>query len=345
MRVLITGGSGFLGAHMTRFLLDRGHPVRSLDLVPFDVADLRDDIEEVVGDIRDPETVASSVAGVDVVIHAAAALPLYSPEDIRSTDVGGTRVVLQAALDAGVGRVVMVSSTAVYGVPDHHPLVEDDPLIGVGPYGEAKVAAERLCAEFRAQGICVPVVRPKTFVGPGRLGVFALLFDWAYTGHGFPVLGRGDNRYQLLDVEDLCDALYRCATLADVAVNDTFNVGAAVFGTIREDFQAVLDRAGYGKEVRSIPAQPAIAVLRLLETFGLSPLYEWVYETASADSYVSTEKAERVLGWHPRYSNAQSLVRSYDWYVEHVGEFAGREGITHRVPWRQGVLSLAKWLF
>jgi nucleoside-diphosphate-sugar epimerase len=78
-----------------------------------------------------------------------------------------------------VDRVIHVSSTAVYGVPDHHPLFETDPLIGVGPYGEAKIAAEQLCVEFRQKGLCIPILRPKSFVGPERLGVFALLFDWA----------------------------------------------------------------------------------------------------------------------------------------------------------------------
>src|SRR5205823_8118135 len=107
----------------------------------------------------------------DVVVHAAAALPLWRPADIRSTNVEGTRTILTAARAAGMGRVVYISSTAVYGVPEKHPLVEDDPLIGVGPYGESKIAAERLCTAFRSQGYCVPVLRPKTFLGTGRLGV------------------------------------------------------------------------------------------------------------------------------------------------------------------------------
>ena len=117
--------------------------------------------------------------GVDIVIHGAAALPLYSPQDIYTTDVDGTRNVLQAAKQNNVERVIHVSSTAVYGVPDHHPLLETDRMIGVGPYGEAKVKAEEVVQEFRKQGMCVPVLRPKSFIGPERLGVFAMLYEWA----------------------------------------------------------------------------------------------------------------------------------------------------------------------
>lgn len=280
-----------------------------------------------------------------MVVHTAAALPLYPDEQIRSTDIDGTRMVLETALELGVPRVVHVSSTAVYGIPDHHPLYETDRLEGVGAYGEAKVAAEALCVDFRARGLCVPIVRPKSFVGPERLGVFALLYDWAYTGHRFPLLGSGANRYQLLDVEDLCAAIYLAATLDAERVNDTFNIGAAEFATMREDYQAVLDEAGHGKSIVPLPAAPAIWTLRVLERLGWSPLYKWVYETATKDSFVSIEKAQRVLGWAPRYSNREALLRNYRWYVANLDRFAHQSGVTHRVPWSQGVLGLAKRVF
>ena len=345
MRYLVTGGSGFLGINLIRSLLGHGHQVRSLDLIEFDYADCVDRVEAIVGDIRDEHAVRAAMADIDIVVHTAAALPLYSPEDIRSTDVDGTRILLEAAETQGVDRFVMISSTAVYGIPDHHPLLEDDPLIGVGPYGEAKIAAEEVCLRYRERGMCIPIVRPKSFIGPERLGVFALFYDWAYTGHGFPMIGDGTNRYQLLDVEDLCDAIYLCCTLERGAVNDTFNIGAEEFATMREDYQAVLDRAGHGKRIKGFPAAPMIWTLRVLEALKLSPLYKWVYETASRDSFVSIDKAKRVLGWQPKYSNQDALVRNYEWYVEHLDDFAGESGVSHRVPWKQGILGMAKRFF
>lgn len=342
--VLITGGAGFLGINLVRFLLARGHAVRSLDLMPFDYPEAPQ-IEEIHGDIRDPDAVRKAMEGVKTVVHCAAALPLYTPEEIHSTDVEGTRVLLEAAEEAGVERFVHISSTAVYGVPDHHPIYEDDPVSGVGPYGHAKIEAEAVCSEFRERGMCVSVLRPKSFIGPERLGVFELLYNFAADGHNFPVLGAGDNRYQLLDVEDLCEAIYRCATMERDLVNDVFNVGAEEFTTMRQDFQAVLDRAGFDKRVIGLPAGPAIAILRLLEALHLSPLYAWVYETAAKDSFVGTDKIREKLGFTPRFSNQEALIRNYDWYVANRGKIAKASGVTHRVPWKRGALKLARLVF
>ena len=344
MKVLITGGAGFLGINLIRFLLQRGYQLRSLDLAPFTYPEVTE-IEAVTGDIRDADTARHAVQGVDAVIHCAAALPLYSPEQIHSTDVTGTRVLLEASRAAGIKRFVHISSTAVYGVPDHHPIYEDDPVSGVGPYGKAKIGAEEVCAEFREAGMCVPILRPKSFVGPERLGIFELLYDFASQGRGFPVIGSGANRYQLLDVEDLCRAIHLCATLNAAQVDDVFNVGAAEFGTMRQDFQAVLDRAGHGKRIVGLPRAPAIWTLKLLEALHLSPVYQWIYDTAAKDSYVSIDKIRDRLGFTPRYSNRQALIRNYDWYVANRDRIRAAPGVTHRAPWKRGALKLASHLF
>lgn len=344
MKVMITGGAGFLGINLVRCLLSRGIAVTSLDIAAFDYPE-KDKVTIVTGDIRKAADVSKALAGCDCVVHCAAALPLYKPEDIYSTDIDGTRTVLEESKKAGIKRVVHVSSTAVYGVPDHHPLFEDDPMVGVGPYGEAKIKAEELCFAYRQQGMCVPVIRPKSFVGPERLGVFAMLYDWASDGRGFPILGKGRNLYQYLDVEDLCEAIYLCLSKEEEIVNDTFNIGAKVFATFREDFQAVLDRAGFGKKIIPFPSGPAIMILRFLEMLKLSPLYKWVYETACQESFVSIEKAEKKLGFTPKFSNKQALIRNYEWYLAHKDSFAQSTGISHRVPWSQGILQLVKLLF
>ena len=85
--------------------------------------------------------------------------------------------------------------------------------------------------------------------------------------------------------------------------------------------------------------------LRILEKLHLSPLYKWVYETVTKDSFVSIEKAERVLGYKPKYANKDALVRNYQWYVDHLKDFEGQSGVSHRVPWKQGALSLLKKVF
>jgi nucleoside-diphosphate-sugar epimerase len=342
---LITGGAGFLGINMTRYLLERGHKVVSLDIADFDYPE-KDRITEIKGDIRDRAMVDRSMQGVDFVIHTAAALPLYKREDIYSTDLDGTLNVLQSAFDNHIQRVVHISSTAVYGVPEHHPLVEDDKLYGVGDYGICKVKAEEICVDFRKKGLCVPIFRPKSFIGPERLGVFGVFYDWAKDGKGFPVLGSGNNKYQLMDVEDFCAAIYLSTTIDATKANDTFNVGAKSFTTIKEDYQVVLDRAGFGKKIMGVPAGAAIWMLRILNKLNISPLYPWVYETASKDSFVSIEKAERVLGYTPKFSNKDALLRNYEWYIANMDKFQKTStGISHRVPWKQGALGIMKKFF
>jgi nucleoside-diphosphate-sugar epimerase len=345
MKYLITGGAGFLGINLVRNLHSKGHEITSLDIVEFDYPDMNAKIKIITGDIRDKQKVKEAVAGQDIIVHTAAALPLYKPEDIYSTDINGTRNLIEAAFDNKIKRFIHISSTAVYGIPDHHPLVENDKLDGVGPYGKAKILAEEECIKFREKGMCVPILRPKSFIGPERLGVFDLLFDWAQDGKGFPMIGNGKNRYQLLDVEDLCEAIYLTATLDEIIVNDTFNIGAKKFTTMREDYQAVLDYAGFGKKIVGLPEKPIIYTLKFLEALKLSPLYKWVYETASKDSFVSIEKAEKVLGYKPKFSNKDALLRNYKWYVEHRNEFINKDGISHRVPWKQGILRFAKIFF
>src|SRR5690348_13699986 len=145
-RFLITGGAGFLGINLCRYLLARGHQIRSMDIAPFDYPE-RDSIEAMQADIRNRDAVERAMTEVQIVVHCAAALPRSTREEILSTDVEGTRTLLDSAADHKIARFIFISSTSVYGIPNHHPLYETDPLNGVGPYGEAKILAEHRCVK------------------------------------------------------------------------------------------------------------------------------------------------------------------------------------------------------
>ncbi len=344
-KVLVTGGAGFLGINLVRYLLKKNYEVVSFDIASFDYEDVKDKVVAITGDIRDRKALDKATKGIDLVVHCAAALPLYAADEIYSIDIDGTKNVLAAAHKHGIARVVHISSTAVYGIKTKNPTSEDDPLVGIGPYGIAKIESEKVGEEYRKKGMCVPILRPKTFIGPERLGVFALLYDWAKDGCSFPMVGNGKNQYQLLDVEDLCDAIYLCLTLPAAKANDTFNVGAKKFGIMKEDYQAVLDKAGFGKKVIGFPAAPMVLTLRLLESLHLSPIYKWVYETAFRDSVVTIDKAEKKLGFTPKFSNKDALLKNYAWYLQNEEHFKNASGVSHRVPWKQGILSVAKLFF
>ena len=341
-KILVTGGAGFYGYHIVNYLSGKGYDCRILDLVDPDHGEYPAGTEFVKGDVRNKNTVLSEMRGCLAVVHAAAALPLWSTRDIMTTNVDGTRCVLEAAFERKLDRAIFISSTAVYGVPEHHPLYETDEMVGVGPYGESKIRAERICMEFRQNGLCVPILRPKTFIGTARLGIFQVLYDWVESGKRIPIIGNGRNRYQLMEVEDLCFATYLVLVGEKAKTNDTFNVGGQVYNTVNEDLGALCTYAKTGARVMPTPAKFVKFWLALFEALHLSPLYKWIYGTADKDSFVSTEKIEKTLGWKATYSNADALIRSYQWYLEHKSEIAHGSGVTHRVAWKQGILALVK---
>ena len=332
-RWAISGGSGFLGLHLARRLLGDGHEVRTLDLAPRESGGSM----SRSGMCADPRACARLCGRVDVLVHAAAALPIRGRADeIRSVNVDGTATLLAAAAEAGVGRVVFISSAVVYGLGMERPVTEATEPAPIEPYGVSKLEAERVCRAFGVRSLETVVLRPSAFVGPERLGVFGILFDWVREGRRVYTLGQGTNRYQLLDVDDLVDAVVLAAE-APVA-GETFNVGAAVTGTVAADLDALIAHAGSSSRVTPLPAGTARVVLRGLGLMRLSPLSEWHYRTADRDIVASVEKARRVLGWEPRYSSAGALVRAYDWYLGN-GEARCRGGDPPRALGRAGACS------
>ena len=166
--ILITGGSGFLGINLIRYLLERDvTDIRVLDIAEFPYPE-HNKINFYQGDIRDERKVNDLMQNVDMVIHCAAALPLYTSTDIYSTDIDGTRTLLEASMQKKVSRFIHISSTAIYGIPTRHPIYEFDSQVGVGDYGKAKILAESLCCEYREKGLCTSILRPKSFVGPRK---------------------------------------------------------------------------------------------------------------------------------------------------------------------------------
>jgi nucleoside-diphosphate-sugar epimerase len=311
--VLITGGAGFLGGHLCQFLQSLGCYVRLLDSRPPGQSQWRL-VDVMQGDVRDPRMLNRAMRGASFVIHAATAPMASNSGDIFATDVFGTWSVLQAAQRAGVARLVYLSSAAVYGDQLHRLMHEDDSLMGYGPYAEARIEAEYLCHSARLAGLCVSTLRLTSVVGPGAGGVFASLYRAAAAGRNFPMLTRGDDPCQVLDVEDLCQAVHRCLMVPQELVNDTFNLGGLARGTWRESFQAVLDRAGHGNRVIGIPAAPALTVLRWLDHLGW-PVGESVRATAARDSYCAVRRIDSKLGFQPRYSGRDALVRHFDRYL------------------------------
>ncbi len=340
--VLVTGGSGYFGSILVDRALARGDRVRVLDLTPPDPRGDGDEVEVIVGDVRDRAAVRSAVEGVDLVLHNVAQVPLAKDRDLFwSVNVAGTAQVLAAARDAGVAKIVHTSSSAIFGVPERNPVDETTPGRPVEPYGRAKLEAEVLCREAAAGGLDVTVVRPRTILGHGRLGIMAVLFEFVAEGAPVFVFDGGGNRYQFVHANDLADA---CLLAADRSGPTTYNIGASEFGTMAETLQSLVDHAGTGARVRSLPSAPARLAMRALSRLGQAPFapYHWLMFGESL--YFDTSKARTELGWAPAHSNTSALVESYEWFLAHRDELGGDARSHHRSPVRLGLVALLKRL-
>jgi nucleoside-diphosphate-sugar epimerase len=335
--VLVTGGSGYFGSIVAGMALERGDRVRIFDLNP---PTPRPGIEYIPGDVRDRAVVAAACRGTDVVLHNVAQVPLARDRDLFwSVNVTGTANVLLAARDCGVGKVVHTSSSAIFGIPEDNPVTEDTPGRPLEAYGRAKLEAELLCRDAAESGVDVTVVRPRTILGHGRLGIIAVLFEFVAEGAPVYVLGRGDNRYQFVHANDLADACLRAADREKPAV---YNIGAGEFGTMRETLQALVEHAGTGSRVRSLPAGVARAAMRTLSRMGVAPFapYHWLLYAESL--WFDTTKARTELDWEPRHSNASALIESYDRFLGQRGEPGFGPRSHHQSPVKLGLLEVLK---
>ncbi len=338
--ILITGGSGYFGTVLADKARSAGHAVRILDLNPpsHDVAAS----EFVHGDIRDSAIVREACEGIDIVLHNVAQVPLAKDRELfESVNVTGTANLLIAARDAHVGKVVHTSTSAVYGIPKSNPVTEQTPPTPVEAYGRAKLIGEDLCADAVASGLDVTVVRPRTIMGHGRLGIMAMLFDLIREGAPIPILGRGDNRYQFVHAEDLADATLAAAFRSGPT---SYNIGATEFGTLRETLQALIDHAGTGSRIQPLPMAAARAAMKGASLAHLVPLapYHWLLYGESL--YFDSSKAEKELGWSAKFSNAQMMIESYEWYLEHRATLDSRSGSVHQSPAKLGALKVLKYL-
>lgn len=339
---LVTGGSGFFGIHLVQRLLDSGEEVRVFDIAESEIERIDKSIDLVQKDIRDYSAVYEACRGVDVVYHTAAVLPIArAGARYREINIEGTRNVLEASLKRGVSKVVHISTSAVYyGAPEKAPIDENSELHPLGSYGRAKFEAEQLCRKYREDfGLDVSIIRPRPIVGPGRLGIFQILFDWLKDGKNIYILGSGNNRFQFISTSDLAEV---CLLAANKAGGGDFNIGAEKFSTLREDLEALAAHAGTGSRVVSINATLARYTLKLLDMLKLSPIVEWHYKTYDKDFFFDITKAKKLLGWVPIDSNVDMLIRTYDWYLQHYKQLESRLGTSHRYSLRQRVLRLLK---
>ncbi|HNE87735.1 MAG: NAD-dependent epimerase/dehydratase family protein [Candidatus Nanopelagicales bacterium] len=340
MRTLVTGGSGFFGTLLCEQLASTGHAVTNLDISrPEDAVP---GVTFLEADIRDVRLVQQACADTDVVFHNVAQVPLAKdPELFESVNSFGTANLLRACERAGVRKVVYTSSSAVFGIPEANPVTETTPPRPVEAYGKAKLDGELLCQAAITRGLDVSIVRPRTILGHGRLGIFGLLFDWVADGVDVFVFDGGHNRYQFVHAADLANA---CILAGERPGPEIYNIGTPDFGTMGELMQALCDHAGTGAGVRSIPSKAAAPVMKGLSRVGLAPFADYHWLMYARELWFDTTKAETELGWKAQYSNSEMICESYDWFLTNRASLS-THGVSHHTSTvKQGVLSVGKKL-
>jgi len=338
MKHLITGGSGFLGNLIARRLHARGEHVRILDV--WEDTSRPKEIEFAKCDIRDAASVARAMRDVDVVHHNVALVPLTKAGgDFWAVNVEGSRIAAEQAVKAGVKTFIHMSSSAIFGAPEC-PVTNDSPFRPVEIYGRAKLAGELAVREISEKArLPLIVIRPRTILGEGRLGIFQILFQWISENRKIYVIGDGHQKFQFAHAHDLMDA-YLLAM--DVGKPGVYNVGADRFGTLREALDHVIAHARSTSRVVSLPAGLTISTLRVLDWLRLSPLAPWHYLTYHKAFYFDVQPLLQ-LGWKPRYSNDEMFRESYDWFVANKDRLAAEAAASpHRSVVRQRLLGLLK---
>ena len=336
---LVTGGSGFVGANIARRLVERGEQVRVLDI--WRSPDFPPSVEFIQADINDKAAVTRAMQGVEFVHHNVALVPLHKAGDRYWTvNVEGTAIALAAARAAGVRMFSHMSSSAVFGLPTIMPITNDTPRQPIEIYGRAKKAGEELVMQAQADGFPACIIRPRTIIGTGRLGIFQILFEWIKDGANIYTIGKGEGLFQFVHCDDLADTSIIACLKNRPGV---YNVGTDRFGTLRGDLEFLCAHAGTGSGVKSLPVGLAIGALQTLDVLGLSPLSPWHYLTYHKPFYFDSEPVYRALDWRPRYSNREMMCDSYDWFVANQAKLANStDASAHKSPVKQGVLRFLK---
>lgn len=329
---LVTGASGLLGSHIVEKLAAAGQPVRAL-VRPTSNTALLDErgAEKAVGDVTDPASLRAAMQGVTTVYHAAAQVGDWGPwERFVAVSIDGTRNMLEAAADAGVGRFLHVSSISAYGHPDGEGMVLDESApLGVNLhkwsyYSRAKAEAERIAwAAHEAGKVPVTVVKPSWLYGPRDRASMPRLIRAIRAGKG-KLIGDGRNRLNLTYAGNEAEGCILAAT-SDRAAGQAYNLSSDGIITQEQYFNKIAGCLGVKPVTRKVPYRVAHSAAFLMELFGHAfrrktpPLVtRYAVWLIGRRCFFSSDKARRELGWQPTVGYDEGIELAVQWCLEHT---------------------------
>ena len=326
MKILITGITGFVGSHLTKQLLDLGSNVKIIDIEEPNPS-IKNDVEFFNVDIRNVEELNNLCKNIDYVFHTVSLVPVSKADkQFESVNANGTKNIINAAKNQNVESIVHLSSTSVYKIPKRGDIMNENyPLKPVASYGRSKFLAEKICLEYMEKDVPISIIRPKTILGPNRLGIYSILFDWIKNNKPIFIFGDGQNKYSYIGISDLVDAIILSATKGK---GEIFNIATDNYGTYKGDIDNLIEYTKSKSKTHCVNATISRQIMKILDKLNLSPFSEWHYSIIDKEYVFDISKAQKILGWTPKKSNKELFQESYDWFVNNYKNL-NTVGTTH----------------
>ena len=300
MRILVTGGAGFIGSHITDLLIKDGHAVTVLDNLSGGHKDqINPKAKLIVGDIGNSQKTKEALKGIDCVIHAAGLIivPESVADPIKYCDnnVLGTVNLLQTMKDSGVKKIIFSSSACVYGTPDHLPIKEDAPLRPDNPYGATKASIEAFLQAFNANhNFDVTILRYFNPYGPGELHqpethAIPNFIKAALVKKPIPLYWQGEQIRDFIYIDDLAQAHVDVLQLSNFNI---FNLGTETGVKVRDVIDLIFEIVGYEVPINDLGERPGDVHA----------------------NYASSEKLQKSVNWQPKVDLKEGLKKTIDYY-------------------------------
>jgi nucleoside-diphosphate-sugar epimerase len=318
MKIIIFGGDGFVGTHLTTELLVLGNDVLVCDLKKSN-SSIYDKANHIIIDIRDKDQFSKiEIDYDDVVINLAAnQYHIKVPRKGRKeyffdTNETGVKNILEYIESKGASQFIQFTTDMTYGKPQYLPIDTKHPQLPFGFYGQSKKSAESICFEFRKKGFNISIFRPRMIMGPGRLGILEKLFKLMDLNLPVPMIGNGKNHYQMVSVFDCVTAIV--AAINKGIPNEEFNLGSKNPPTIKALLHEVIKETGshsllvptWGKLVKN--------TLAVLGGLGFEIMYKEQYLIADEEYILDISNTEKLLNWAPQYKDQDMIKQAYKSY-------------------------------
>ena len=341
MKVLVTGAAGYFGEIIAEDLISRGHEVIGIDRLNqrhptsfhFRQTDIRDEpaLNLIFNEFKP-----------HAVIHAAAVLAHERPseQDLWTSNVDGTRILADIAIQFGCESFVFLSSNCLWANAFQFPVSEQEPPEPIEIYGKSKLEGERIL-QTRADKIRMVIMRSPTIVAAGRLGLLGILFQFIEEGRRVYVVGSGNNRYQFIYAPDYCDAITK---MLKTKLSGVYNVGSMDVPRMADSFQYVIDQTKSQARLVRIPHGITIFFLRILHTLRISPLGPYQYRMIASSFEFDTSKIQSATDWRPTKTNNEMLLEAFQYYQANKASTHDLTASAHNRVARGGLIDLLRRL-